>query len=127
MKIAILWTGTVTKWSAPVVTNDIELLRDGQLLRFTATNSDVKACLNGKVLSVGEEEPFGKCVRIQAEGDLETLYFGFAQISIEEGQQIEAGQVLGTIEVGRSIYMKVLDRGEPQDPTAYIDLSINRE
>ena len=32
---------SVLKWTAPVLSNDIELLRDGQLLRFTALSGTV--------------------------------------------------------------------------------------
>ena len=120
-------TGAMAKWNAPVTSNDIELLRDGQLLRFTATGETVTACMSGKVLSVGEEESLGSFVRIQSETDVETLYYGFSEIAVKEGQQIVADDVLGTVERGRSIYFKVLDKGEPQDPTGYVDLSLKQE
>ena len=118
--------GTAAKWTAPVLSNDIELLRDGQLLRFTATNDTVVACMSGKVLSVSEDPSLGKSVRIQSDADVETLYFGFAEIAVTEGQEIAANDVLGTIERGRSIYLKVLEQGEPQDPTGYVDLSLQQ-
>ena len=120
-------TGAMAKWNAPVVSNDIELLRDGQLLRFTANSDTVTACMSGKVLSVGEEEPFGKSVRIQSEADVETLYYGFSEVSVREGQTVQADDILGSVERGRSIYFKVLERGEPQDPTGYVDLSLHQE
>ena len=120
-------TGAMAKWNAPVVSNDIELLRDGQLLRFTANSDTVTACMSGKVLSVGEEEPFGKSVRIQSDADVETLYYGFSEVSVKEGQTVQADDILGSVERGRSIYFKVLERGEPQDPTGYVDLSLHQE
>lgn len=119
--------GVMAKWTAPVAANDIELLRDGQILRFTATNDTVCACMGGKVLSVGEEEPFGRYVRVQSDADVETLYFGFSEIAVREGQEIAAADALGTVERGRSIYLKVLEKGEPQDPTGYVDLSLGGE
>ena len=119
--------GVMTKWTAPVLTNDIELLRDGRLLRFTATNTDVTACMAGTVLSVGEDAQYGKTVRIQSEEDRETLYYGFSEIAVKEGDTIAAGARIGEVAVGHSIYLKVLEKGEPQDPTEYVDLSLNRE
>ena len=119
--------GALTKWAAPVAANDIELLRDGSLLRFTATDANVSACMAGTVLTVGEDVQYGKTVRIQSEDDRETLYYGFSEINVREGDRIAAGDCIGTVSVGRSIYLKVLEKGEPQDPTAYVDLSLNRE
>ena len=119
--------GVMAKWNAPVLSNDIELLRDGLLLRFTATNDTVVACMSGKVLSVEEEPSLGKSVRVQADGDVETIYYGFSEVSVKAGDMILADDVLGTVERGRSIYLKVLERGEPQDPTGYVDLSLRKE
>ena len=118
-------TGVQTKWTAPVMTNDIELLRDGQVLRFTATEGTVCACMEGDVLSLGEDAQYGKLVRIQSDNDRETLYYGFETVAVSEGDRIRSGDVLGTVAVGRSIYFKVLEKGEPQDPTAYVDLSLH--
>lgn len=119
--------GATAKWTAPVLTNDIELLRDGRLLRFTATNETVIACMAGKVLAVGDDAQFGSYVRIQSEEDRETIYYGFETVAVREGDAIAAGNTLGTVKAGRSIYLKVLERGEPQDPTGYVDLSLNNE
>lgn len=117
---------TGTKWAAPVRSNDIELVRDGQLLRFTAGASDVYACMGGKVLSVATDETLGTYVRVQSESDCETFYYGFDQVNINEGDTVKAGEKLGTVPVGRSLYLRVLEKGAPQDPTGYVDLSLNR-
>lgn len=119
--------GKSSKWTAPVMTNDIELLRDGQLLRFTAVNETVCACMPGKVLSVEEDTVYGKTIRIQSESDWETIYYGFEATSVREGDVIQANEPIGTVKVGRSIYLKVLENGEPQDPSGYVDLSLGRE
>lgn len=119
--------GTSAKWTAPVMTNDIELLRDGQLLRFTAVNETVRACMPGKVLSVGEDSVYGITVRIQSDSDCETIYYGFEATSVKEGDIIRANDTIGTVKIGRSIYLKVLEKGEPQDPSGYVDLSLRRE
>ena len=118
---------TGTKWAAPVISNDIELLRDGQLLRFTAGASDVFACMEGKVLSVGTDEALGNYVRIQSEDDCETLYYGFDAIKVSENDAVRSGDAIGTVAVGRSLYLRVLEKGAPQDPTEYVDLSLNRK
>ena len=118
---------TGTKWAAPVRSNGIELLLDGQLLRFTAGASDVFACTEGKVFSIGTDETLGKYVRIRTEDDCETVYYGFDTIRVNENDTVRSGDAIGTVAVGRSFYLRVLEKGAPQDPTAYVDLSLNRE
>ena len=117
---------TGTKWAAPVRANDIELLREGQLLRFTAGASDVYSCMDGKVLSVGTDETLGQFVRVQTDTDCEAFYYGFDTVTVRENDTVKAGDTLGTVSVGRSLFLRVLEGGAPQDPTAYVDLSLNR-
>ncbi len=117
---------TGTKWAAPVRSNDIELLREGQLLRFTAGASDVFSCMDGKVLAIGTDETLGNFVRVQDENDCEAFYYGLDTIAVGENAEVKAGDALGTVGVGRSLYLRVLEKGAPQDPTAYVDLSLNR-
>ena len=117
---------TGTKWSAPVRSNDIELLREGQLLRFTSGAADVFACMEGTVLSIGTDETFGSFIRIRSDTDCETFYYGLDTILVGENDTVRSGDAIGTIAVGRSLYLRVLQNGAPQDPTAYVDLSLNR-
>ena len=117
---------TGTKWAAPVRANDIELLREGQLLRFTASAADVFACTDGRVLSVGRDETLGNFVRVQSASDCETFYYGFDTVSVTENDTVSAGDALGTVAIGRSLFLRVLENGSAQDPTAYVDLSLNR-
>ena len=118
---------SVLKWTAPVLSNDIELLRDGQLLRFTALSGTVNACMAGKVLSVETDEQLGKTVRIQSENDCETVYYGFETVDVRQNATVAQGDALGTVQPGRSIYLRVFEQGQPQDPTAYVDLSLRNE
>ncbi|MDO4835451.1 MAG: M23 family metallopeptidase [Clostridia bacterium] len=118
---------SASKWAAPVRSTDIELMREGQMLRFTAGATDVLSCMDGRVLSVGTDETFGECVRVQSETDCEAFYYGFERIAVKEGDTVKAGDTLGTVALGRSLYMKVYQSGAPQDPTAYVDLSLKGE
>ena len=118
---------SASKWAAPVRSTDIELMREGQMLRFTAGASDVLSCMDGRVLSVGTDETLGDYVRVQSESDCEAFYYGFETVAVKEGDTVKAGDALGTVAPGRSLYLKVLQNGAPQDPTAYVDLSLNRE
>lgn len=112
------------KWMAPVSANDIELLRDAQMVRFTATVSDVRSCMNGIVLMVETDERFGRYVRIQGEDGLETTLYGLDTTCVTAGQTVAAEDSIGTIAPGRSLYLTVSRNGAPQDPTEYVDLSI---
>ncbi len=116
--------GGMRKWAAPVKAIDIELLLDGRLLRFTAGSGEVRSCCEGKVLSVGSDEQYGSFVRVQTADDCETVYFGFDTISVAEGASVLTGDVLGSVPVGRSMYLRVYRNGSPQDPSKYVDLSV---
>lgn len=114
------------KWAAPVRANDVELMREGQLLRFTASASAVFSCMDGRVLSVGTDAELGQYVRVQSETDCETFYYGFDSVAVQEGDSVKSGDVLGTVSAGRSLYLRICQNGAPQDPTAFVDLSLNR-
>ena len=114
------------KWAAPVRSNDIELMREGLVLRFSAGASDVFCCMDGTVLSVGTDAEFGAYVRVQSDADCETVYYGFDSVSVKQGDAVKAGDPLGSVVQGKSLYLRVYRNGAPQDPTEYVDLSLNR-
>ena len=114
----------VTKWKAPVLSSDVELLRDGQLLRFTANSATVCASIGGTVRDVGTDEQLGTYVRIASEHDREAVYYGLETVGVKLGDTVATGQTIGSAAVGKSVFMKVLISGAPQDPTAFVDLSL---
>jgi hypothetical protein len=117
---------TQTKWAAPVRANDMELILEGRMLRFTAAAAEVTACVQGKVLSVGTDAAYGKFVRIQSENDRETVYYGLETVNVAEGDAVSANDPIGTVAVGKSMYLRIYENGAPVDPTGYVDLSLNR-
>lgn len=112
------------KWSAPVTALDVELIRDSQIIRFTADNDSIFGCLLGEVITIGEDVRYGRYVRLRHSDNLETIYYGFDEIGVSEGNIVQTGAVLGTIERGRSVYMQILHDGEPQNPTSYVNINI---
>lgn len=114
------------KWAAPVRANDIELMREGLMLRFTAGASGVTACMDGRVLSVGNDATYGNFVRVQSDTDREAVYYGLETTAVGEGDTVHAGDTIGTVAVGRSMYLRIYENGAPVDPTEYVDLSLNR-
>ena len=117
---------SMKKWAAPVKAIDIELLLDGRLLRFTAGSAEVFSCNSGRILSTGTDQQLGSYVRVQSEADCETVYYGLDEIRVSEGVQVAAGDILGTVAVGRSMYLKVYVNGAPQDPSQYVDLGLGQ-
>ena len=121
---ALRYVEADTKWQAPVLSNDVELLRDNQLLRFTATEPVVRSCMAGRVLMVETDARFGTFVRIQGEDGWESVLYGFETVSVENGQSVETTTELGTVSVGGSIYLSIQKDGVPGDPAEWIDLSL---
>jgi len=112
------------KWRAPVASGDIELMLDNRLVRFTAGHSDIRNCCPGEVLAVAEDPRLGKYVRLTHEGGLETIFYGFEQVAVRQAQTLQAGDILGNVPLGRSVYMSVLKNGAPQDPAAFVELNL---
>jgi hypothetical protein len=46
---------------------------------------------------------------------------------VKEGDTVASGDALGTVALGHSMYLRVYENGAPQDPTAYVDLSLRNE
>lgn len=112
------------KWAAPVITNDIELLRDSQMVRFSAEVSKVSNCCKGEVSAIGEDARYGDYVRFKHDDGLETIYFGLEEISVSKGQSVALGETIGTVPIGRSIYLCILQDGAPQNPIDYVSINI---
>ena len=112
------------KWSAPVATNDIEILRDGQLVRFTATEDVVRSCIDGTVWALEIDDRFGNYARVRSEDGTEIILYGMEQYQIQKGDVVHANDVIGTVPIGRSVYLSVLKDGIPMDPAEYVDLTI---
>lgn len=112
------------KWQAPVVSGEITLLKENSLVGFTALTREVLCCAPGEVLLVGEDEELGPYVRVKLVGDKETIYYGFEDIAVWTGVQVAAGQRLGSIQRGGTLYLAVSYRGSPEDPREYVHMDI---
>ena len=55
---------------------------------------------------------------------MEIVLYGFESFAVRAGEQVEADAVLGTVPVGRSIYLSIEQNGKPLDPSEYFDLTI---
>lgn len=115
------------KWAPPVQTDEVTLLREDSVVGFSALNTQVSCCCGGQVFAVGEDEDWGKYVRIRSAGDIDAVYYGFEDVKVRAGETVAAGQLLGTVPVGRRVYLSVSEKGAPQDPRAYVSLTVQKQ
>ncbi|MBR0207011.1 MAG: M23 family metallopeptidase [Clostridia bacterium] len=115
------------KWAPPVRADEVTILRDDSVVGFSALNSEVSCCCAGQVFAVGEDEDWGKYVRVRSAGDLDAVYYGLEEVAVRAGQTVTAGQLLGTVPVGRQVYLSVSEKGAPQDPRAYVSLTVQKQ
>ena len=52
---------------------------------------------------------------------------GLMGLCVRAGQAVQAGQLLGTVPVGRRVYLAVSETGAPQDPRAYVSLTVQKQ
>ena len=115
------------KWAPPVQADEVTLLREDSVVGFSALNTQVSCCCAGQVFAVGEDEDWGKYVRVRSAGDVDAVYYGLEEVSVRAGQTVAAGERLGTVPVGRRVYLSVSEKGAPQDPRAYVSLTVQKQ
>lgn len=86
----------------------------------------VRAARRGVVRFVGAEERWGLSVRIQHDDGWETMYGLLREASVQEGQRVRPGEVIGASGVDRwgepRLYLGVWRHGVPQDPATLLSL-----
>lgn len=112
------------KWETPVLCGQVSLLQEDSLVGFQALTKEVRACCDGTVLLTGEDDVLGLYARIQLDEDRETVYYGFDVLEVQAAETVTAGQRLGTVQPGKTLYFSVTDRGEPLDPRDYVQMGI---
>ncbi len=115
------------KWAPPVQTDEVTLLREDSVVGFSALNREVTCCCGGRIFTLGEDEDWGKYVRVRSAGDIDTVYYGLEEVNVRAGEQVAAGQLLGTVPLGRRVYLSVSEKGAPQDPRAYVALTVQKQ
>ncbi len=115
------------KWAPPVRADEVTILRDDSVVGFSALDREVSCCCDGQVFAVGEDEDWGKYVRVRSAEDLDTVYYGLEEVTVLAGQSVAAGELLGTVPVGRRVYLSVSKKGAPQDPRACVSLTVQKQ
>lgn len=114
----------VGKWSAPLRCTDVQLIREDTLLCYTAAEEQVSACCAGEVNELAEDPLLGSYVRLRCANDTDVILYGFRSVSVQLGQQVSAGDALGSVAKGDSVYFAVLQGGALQDPLSYVELGV---
>jgi murein DD-endopeptidase MepM/ murein hydrolase activator NlpD len=100
---------------------------------FTApTGTDIYATGNGRVLSAGWQQGYGNCVEIDHGFGYVTLYAHMHTISVNAGQTVNRGEVIGLVgntgkSTGPHLHYEVHYKGEIMNPQNYYFLDLTPE
>jgi murein DD-endopeptidase MepM/ murein hydrolase activator NlpD len=100
---------------------------------FTApTGTDIYATGNGRVLSAGWQQGYGNCVEIDHGFGYVTLYGHMHTISVNAGQTVNRGEVIGLVgntgkSTGPHLHYEVHYKGEIMNPQNYYFLDLTPE
>ena len=87
-------------------------------------NTTITASMPGKVSSVFYEDEIGNAIKLELGDGYEIIYGQLKDIAVKQGDYVENGTVLGTINVptkyymkeGANLYIKMMKDEEPVDP-----------
>lgn len=87
----------------------------------------IRSTGNGVVSFAGYNGGFGRCVIINHNEELETLYAHLSKVLVEDGQQVESGQIIGLLgNTGRStgphLHYEVIFNNEKINPNLYFNV-----
>jgi len=86
------------KYAKPVDTNKIVVLNEGDYLIFLSYEGEPVCSVNeGIVLEAGYDFSLGNFIKIAGNDGIQILYSNLKGIMVEEGQQIDKAQAIGTI------------------------------
>ncbi len=83
------------------------------------SGTSVKAAASGTVAAVTRDTDGVPIVVVRHEGDLMTVYAGMGALSVQKGDQIKAGQQIGTAGNAGSVHFEVRRGYDSVDPEGY--------
>ena len=113
------------KWLEQNATEVEIISRDGLKLK----GYEIKSLLNGKVVNVFKDDKHGMSVRVQSDNNVVVVYSNLDEkISVEKGQEVTEGQILGTVgnttsvesEDGTHVHIEAFKGEESIDPMTFI-------
>jgi septal ring factor EnvC (AmiA/AmiB activator) len=90
-----------------------------------AEGTDIGAVAGGQVVYTGWFKGYGNLIILDHGGEFFTLYAHVAEISVKEGDEVRAGQKIGSVGdtgslAGPRLYFEVRHQGKPQDPEQWL-------
>ena len=84
------------------------------------SGDEIKAAISGKVIQVSEEGNLGKHIKIESE-QYQTVYAHCSEIRVQEGDEIQQGNVIATIgstgnSTGNHLHCEIRVNGGAQNP-----------
>jgi hypothetical protein len=85
----------------------------------SATDTTVKACINGTVTNVMRDEE-GKYEVMFHNKDHYFWYSGLTKATVRKGQKVQNGEAIGTLKQGEKLELMLYDFETPVDPKKYL-------
>ncbi|WP_027622206.1 M23 family metallopeptidase [Acetivibrio clariflavus] len=88
--------------------------------------ADIRASATGKVIFSGTNGNYGKCIIINHNNGITTLYGHASSLLVKEGQTVKKGDVIAKVgstgkSTGPHLHFEVRINGTPDDPLKYLD------
>jgi hypothetical protein len=93
---------------------------DLKVVMKSASDTTVKACINGTITNVMRAEGGGWIV-IFNHDDYYFLYSGITKVTVREGQKMQNGAAMGTLKTGEKLEFQMYDFETPLDPKKYLE------
>lgn len=90
--------------------------------------TDILSVAKGEIIEVGESTSYGKYIRIKHSELMETFYAHCSEILVQNGDKIEAGDIIGKVgntgnSLGSHLHFEIVYDGKHINPLNYIQLS----
>lgn len=86
---------------------------------FDLQEPDVQAVAEGEVMSLSHTADDQLSLRLRHSNGLESVYYHLASVSVQEGDEVRAGQAIGAVAAGHNLVLDVRRNGTSIDPAAY--------
>ncbi|MEI9808164.1 MAG: M23 family metallopeptidase [Bacteroidota bacterium] len=91
-----------------------------KIILTSASDTTVKACINGTVTNVMRDED-GKWEVMFNNKDYYFYYSGITKVKVAKGQKLQGGEAIGIIKPGDKIELMIYDFETPLDPKKYLN------
>ncbi|MBD9085662.1 M23 family metallopeptidase [bacterium] len=93
---------------------------------------DITAVLDGKVISVEDDETLGTTVKIEHENNIVSIYQSLKDVAVKVGDQVSQGDIIAKAgtnnlskDFGNHLYFELIINGQTVDPENYYDKNLN--